>query len=154
MQTTPRTLSSTCTQRKARACLTAGRMCLDICSRYRGRLRPDPLLVRSICGTLNKILSLGWNAKSIWQKLCHQNGDQVCSMADWQTERMLQTRWGQGLIKTQKCCKKYTQTSFTPCANAYFSSQTYRSYLCQLSRFCLRVRHEEEIFGLSASGRA
>lgn len=56
MQTTPQTLSSTCTQRKARACLTAGRMCLDICSRYRERLRPDLLLVRSICRTLNKIL--------------------------------------------------------------------------------------------------
>lgn len=57
MQTTPQTLSSTCTQRKARACSTAGRMCLDICSRYRRQLHPDLLLVRSICRTFNKILS-------------------------------------------------------------------------------------------------
>lgn len=34
VQTTPLTLSSTCTQRRARVCLTAERTSLDICSRY------------------------------------------------------------------------------------------------------------------------
>lgn len=34
MPTTPRTLSSTCTQKKAKVCLTAGRMYLDTCNRW------------------------------------------------------------------------------------------------------------------------
>lgn len=43
---------------------------------------------------------LGWNTKPLWQEFWHQDGGQVCPMADWQAEGVLQTWWGQ----RPKCC--------------------------------------------------
>lgn len=48
MPTTLQTLSSTCTQRKARVCLTAGRMYLGICSRWVIRCRSSVFAQRLI----------------------------------------------------------------------------------------------------------
>lgn len=103
MPTTQRTSSLTCTQRKERVYLTAGRMSLDICNRY--------VCVCNLSGWQLKIdnwkspfqsvfLISGRNAKSFWQELWHKNGDEVGPLAHWQDQGMLQTWWGHESV----CC--------------------------------------------------
>lgn len=89
MSTTPRTSSSTCTQRRARVCLIAGRMYLDICSRWAARHRSSFCCAQTLCQPIQfhehketNLLFLGWNPYSLRQEFCHQDGDQVCVMVD------------------------------------------------------------------------
>lgn len=153
--TTPQTLSSTCTQRRARVCLTAGRMYLDICSRWATRWTCCAQ-THYICPPIQfhiryetHPLLLGGNTKSLRQEFWHQDGDEVCAVVDQQAEGMLQTWWGHAV---DSYCMV---TSCAPSANIdyVFNLKTSRSYICQLYRFSLCAGHEEEIFGLSASGR-
>lgn len=64
MQTTPQILSSTCIQRRARVCLTAGRMYLDICNRC------VYTLCRSfVCCVTDSLFSIQYVARNVRQLL-------------------------------------------------------------------------------------
>lgn len=105
MPITPLTSSSTCTQRRAKASLTAVRTSSDTCSRSVHAAKPPfPMLLmyynwidaKPICPSL----STGWHSNTLRQKLWHKDGCQDRSVADRQTQGVLQTRY----VQISFCC--------------------------------------------------
>lgn len=99
MPTTPLTSFSTCTPRRAKASSTAARMFSVTCSRsvfssvWSEKWKTGCTVCYSAADDKPclSFIPTGWHSDSLRQKLWHKDGRQVCLVADWETQGMLQT---------------------------------------------------------------